>query len=97
MYTGILASVLCVLSLGFGRHVARHFGIDLMLGMASLLPIFIYLSIPSISEQSPVTYFFMNLLGDEQSANANLHLLAISGGFITGFIWQILHKDDDKR
>jgi len=97
MFTAILASVLCVLSLGIGRHVARHFGIYLMLGIASLLPIFIYLSIPAIAEQSPVSYFFMSLLGDKQAANANIHLLAITAGFITGLLWQMLHKSDDRR
>jgi hypothetical protein len=97
MFTGILACVLCVLSLGLGRHVARHFGIYLMLGMASLLPVFIYLSIPAINEQSPISYFFLSLLGDKQAANANLHLLAIAVGFVTGFIWQMLRKDDDRR
>ena len=97
MFTGVLAAVLFVLSAGVGQHVARHFGIYLMLGMASLLPLFIYLSIPAFSEQSPITYFFLSLLGEEQAHNAKLHLLAISGGFVSGFFWQMLRKGDDSR
>ncbi|MEP1470508.1 MAG: hypothetical protein ABJK25_06030 [Halieaceae bacterium] len=97
MYTGILALVLCVLGFGLGRHIARYLGIYLMLGMASLLPLFIYLSIPSISEQSPASYLFINLLGEEQSANANIHLMAIAGGLVSGFLWQMLRGGDDER
>ena len=97
MATPLIAMVLYVLCLGIGQHVARHIGIYLMLGMASLLPLFIYLSIPAISEQKPITYFFLSLLGDEQAGNAKLHLLACAGGFGHGLIWQMLRKPNDSR
>ena len=97
MVTAILALVFYVLSLGIGQHVARHVGIYLMLGMASLLPLFIYISIPAMNEQKPVSYFFLSLLGEEQAGNAKLHLLACLGGFVHGVIWQLLRKPEGNR
>ena len=95
--TTILFLVLYVLTLGVGMHIARHIPIYVMLGVASLLPFFIYLSIPGLSEQKPLTTLFLSLLGESQAEHAGKHLLAIAGGFTHGFILQISRGNTQHR
>ena len=86
-----------MLALGIGTHIARHMPIYLTLGAASLLPLFIYLSVPGLSEQKPLTTLFLDLLGESQAEHAGKHLLAIAGGFTHGFLLRLFRggRNDD--
>ena len=89
--------VLYVLTLGVGMHIGRHIPVYLMLGAASLLPFFIYLSVPGLSEQKPLTTFYLRLLGDSQAEHAGKLLLAIIGGFSHGFILKLSRGTDSNQ
>jgi hypothetical protein len=78
-------------------HIARHIPIYLMLAAASLLPFFIYLSVPGLSEQKPLTTLYLSLLGDSQAKHAGKLLLAIIGGFTHGFVLQLSRGPDSNE
>ncbi len=86
-----------MLSVGVGKHVARHIPIYLTLGAAALLPLFVYLSIPELSEQRLLTTLYLSLLGDSQAEHAGKHLLAMGLGMAHGFILQMSRNSAERR